>query len=369
MLLEKPGHLCTPFALIRKEILLKNLQTYAKLFTQRKISLRPHIKTHKCAEIALMQIQLGSAGITVATVYEAEFMLESGIKNIFIARPVVGVADFTKLAKITAIGNLSFSIDSIFHLEEFERLASSLCQPVKILIEIDSGHNRCGIRADKLKNSAIIEFIRNRPDTFSLKGVYTHAGHVYSQSNLADIEKVSRQECDAVIEASSIIRDQGLSCPVVSVGTTPTANFVSNIEITEVRPGNYVFNDGIQVSNGTASIEQCALRIVSRVIGIYDDHIVIDAGSKALGLDRGAHGTTAVEGFGTIINFPELIISRLSEEHGIISIASPRVKLPAAGELLEIIPNHSCAAANLFCCYQVYSETSGHEIWAISGRR
>lgn len=366
---EKLENLCTPFALLRKEILINNLQRVATNFRNKRISLRPHIKTHKCAEIALLQMSLGACGITVATVSEAEFMIRAGIENIFIARPVIGQPDFKKLAELAKNSTIIYSVDSLFHLEELEKHANYLSLPAKIRIEINSGHNRCGIKPEELHCSDILSHIKDRAETFNLDGVYTHAGQVYSKSDPIEIKLISDQECSAVIEASAIIQDRGLPCQTISVGTTPTAWFVDNHQITEVRPGNYSFNDGIQISNRTASIDDCAMRIIARVIGIYSDHIVIDAGSKALGLDRGAHGVTSVEGFGTILNYPDLIISRLSEEHGIVINQGIAGKAPAAGELLEIIPNHSCAAANLFSCFHVVSESETNELWQIGGRR
>jgi D-serine deaminase-like pyridoxal phosphate-dependent protein len=144
---------------------------------------------------------------------------------------------------------------------------------------------------------------------------------------------------------------------------------VQHPAVNEVRPGNYVFFDNIQVANGTAEAGNCALRIVARIIGRYPGRLVIDAGSKALGLDRGAHGTSSVNGYGYLESFPGLLISRLSEEHGIIEFGCNENPEAEIGDIVMIIPNHSCAAANLFSFYQVWNGERLIQPWTVAGRR
>jgi len=152
--------------------------------------------------------------------------------------------------------------------------------------------------------------------------------------------------------AYGLLADQGLNVKVVSVGSTPTVPYSSNNPIVnEIRPGNFVFYDNIQYVLGSCNKEQWALAILATVISQPDaDRIVIDAGSKALNLDKGAHATDIIRGYGKLLNIKGDII-RLSEEHGVIQLQN-RESIPLGSPAL-IIPNHACAVANLYTSYHL----------------
>jgi D-serine deaminase-like pyridoxal phosphate-dependent protein len=116
--------------------------------------------------------------------------------------------------------------------------------------------------------------------------------------------------------------------------------------VNEIRPGNYIFHDAIQISLGVATVEECALSIVATVISRpARKRAVIDGGSKAFSSDRGAHGREMAAGFGIVLG-KKATLERLSEEHGIMSLA-PDEDLDI-GDRVRIIPNHACAVVNLF---------------------
>lgn len=355
---------CTPYLHLDVQKLQQNIERFARHFSE--IRLRPHIKTHKCAEIAHLQLKAGAAGICVATVAEAEAMAAQGINDIFMAYPLVGKAAADRFFAIAG-ARLATAFDSIFHLEELKKHAARHA-PFRVRLEINSGQNRCGILPTPQEIAAIAEYLQKNSEFFELEGVFSHAGQVYRCENSEQIRKIAAAEEQAVAEAALFLRRLGFACPIVSTGTTPTALFTANKLVNECRPGNYVFNDAIQFANSTTSLENCALSIISRVIGRYSDHLVIDAGSKALGLDRGAHGLVLVNGYGLIKGYDSLCISSLSEEHGIVTF-SEVAQLPEPGQLLEIIPNHSCAAANMFSQYHVFEAERFLTTWPLIGRR
>ncbi len=361
--------ICTPFAKIDVQKLINNIESFAKHFKKQGINLRPHIKTHKCAEIAAMQIESGACGITVATLNEAEAMARNGINDILIAYPVVGSAALSRLKSLKLDGiNVISAFDSIFHLDQLKKITGKEA-PAKIYLEINSGQNRCGIRPLIEEMMPIAHYLDENRQIFSLEGVFTHAGHVYRCENSEQIRQVAREEQQAVVEAAHFFRRHGFNCPMISTGTTPTAFYTDNTEVNECRPGNYVFYDAIQLANSTTTSESCALTIVSTVVAVYADRIIIDAGSKSLGLDRGAHGLSLVQGFGLITGYPDLVISALSEEHGIVKTTKANVKFPQPGDRIEIIPNHSCATVNMFSEYQIYRNTVRINSWPLIGRR
>lgn len=359
----------TPFAMIDVPVLQQNINNFALMFANSGVNLRPHIKTHKCSEIAQRQIQAGAVGITTATILEAQDMANSGINNIFLAYPVVGEPALAAFFRLHQQIKISCAIDSISHIETLAAHASITEGPCNVRIEINCGHNRCGVLPVEEALFPLISLLHKHKDKLTLEGVFTHAGHAYSTIDSVEIETIAGNEAQAVKKAAQIIMEGGLPCPVTSVGSTPTARFSLNQGITETRPGNYVFFDNMQTANGSAKMSDCALKIVSRVIGKYSDHLVIDAGSKSLGLDQGAHGSKAVNGYGSVEGYNKASITRLSEEHGIISFAAEEAQIPGIGDFLIITPNHSCAAANLFSAYQLWNGEKLIGRWLLIGRR
>ena len=155
------------------------------------------------------------------------------------------------------------------------------------------------------------------------------------------------EEAEQIGAAVRNLKAAGLDPEIVSSGSTPTyAANIGDPVINMYHPGNYVFNDAIQISNGTAGEENCALTVLATVISHPSEgHFICDAGAKCLGLDQGAHGNSSLTGHGRVIGHPELKVAHLSEEVGQIEAAGPTdLKI---GDRIRIIPNHSCSTANL----------------------
>lgn len=341
--------LATPVALVDGFILERNVGAASRFAQQHGIALRPHVKTHKCAEIARMQLSAGAAGITCATVDEAKAFAEAGIRDIFVAYPIVGESKIALLKNLCDIAKVIVAVDHEDHITQLTSAAFDARLSVRI--EIDSGHHRCGLPP----GSGVVRLAQKiaAAPALILDGVFTHAGHVYAATTPGERRLISETEGRSVADAAMMIRDAGIPCPNVSVGSTPTWRISGTVPgVTEARPGNYVYNDAIQVGLGVAAPEDCAFTVLATVVDVYDDRFVIDAGSKAMGLDKGAHGLELLKGYGiihasdgTIVR--EWVLSRLSEEHGIVPL-EPSFPKPVIGDRLSIVPNHSCAAANLY---------------------
>lgn len=337
----------TPAVLVDLDKLEINLNDMASFSSKQGIALRPHIKAHKTPEIALKQLESGASGITVATLKEAEVMLDAGIRDIFIAYQVTGQDKLNRLKKLITEADLSAAVDSLEGAWFLASAARAAGEELPVLLEINTGLNRCGVlpgaQALQLARS-VSEF----PDLY-LKGIFTHAGQVYGAASEAEVAEIGRHEGQATVDTAQLLKREGFPLEVVSVGSTPTAKIAGQVEgITEIRPGNYVFYDAIQVGLGVVSLEKCALRVRAGVISKpAEGRIIIDAGSKTMALDQGAHGTEVVAGYGMLINNPGLTIPKLSEEHGIIQSSADRDQEPAIGDQVEIIPNHACVTVNL----------------------
>ena len=335
----------TPALLIDLDIVARNLERMQEKANNYGVALRPHIKTHKIPELAQLQMRLGARGITAAKVSEAEVMAAAGIKNIFVANQIVTKEKLTRLAALSKETSISIGVDSVAAAAKLSEVFAASGLSIEYLIEVNSGLNRCGVLPGK-EAVELFQAVANLP-SLRFKGIFTHAGQVYGADSLSEVKEISRHESIIMAETAQAFAEVGTSPDIVSVGSTPTMKvWQGNEAVNEIRPGNYIFHDAIQMSLGAATLEECALSIVATVISRPEkERAVLDGGSKAFGLDRGAHGKEMVTGFGIVLG-KQAILARLSEEHGIMTLG-PSVDLDI-GDKVRIIPNHACAVVNLF---------------------
>ena len=340
----KISNIDTPAILLHKGILLQNLRIMQRLADSRKINLRVHIKTHKIPEVAELQLKMGAVGIAVAKLGEAEVMAKAGIKDIQIANIIVGENKIRRLMALNRICKISVAVDSAENAAQLSHFFLKEKTPLKVLLKINSGLNRCGLDTfDEVLG--LVRKISALPN-LKIAGLMTHAGHAYGAKNENRIKEIGRSEGKLLVDYARKLHKNGLELKVISVGSTPTAPYCSAIDgVTELRVGNYIFNDRIQVALGTVPLRRCALNVLATVICVPSPgRVIIDAGSKALALDSGAHGNKLLEGYGYIIETKDLI-TRLSEEHGIIDNPKGIYRI---GQKLRIMPNHACTVMNLF---------------------
>lgn len=340
----------TPALMLDLDKMEKNINDIAHFAKRVDVAVRPHIKTHKSVMIAKKQLEAGAVGVTVAKVGEAEVMVAGGINDILIAYPIATAIKIERMKKLMNQAKITVAVDSIEQAtilnEHFTAEA-----PLEVWIKVNSGLDRVGVEP----NEEIIELATfvNEQQALNLTGIFTHAGHSYAATTREEIDKIALAEAAAVLKGMQLCKMLGIHITHRSIGSTPTFKKAGAVKgITEIRPGNAVFYDMIQVGLGGATLEQCALTVVATVVSKKADRIIIDAGSKTLALDKGAHGNASVAGHGFIKEHPELVIERLSEEHGVIPIDGEiEVHL---NDRLTIIPNHACVVANLFDSYHVH---------------
>lgn len=349
----------SPRLVVDLGVLNDNIEIMQRAADSAGVALRPHIKAHKSADIMRLQLGAGAKGITVAKLGEAEVMAEAGATDIFIAYQLMGNDKYSRLTRLRQSARVTVAVDNAEHCRALHA-ATPHDKPLDVLIEVDSGLARCGVLPQNVL--ALTRTILALPN-LRFRGLFTHAGHVYGSSK-QDVARIGTEEAHIMVACAEELRRQGIAVDVVSTGSTPTALHNLSVKgITEIRPGNYVFNDAIQVGLGVVDESRCALLVEATVISTpSDNRVVIDAGSKVFGLDKGAHGMSVVTGFGRVLGWPELVIERLSEEHGIITGMG---SLPELGQKLSIIPNHACVAVNLA---DVMIGIPGEISWAISAR-
>lgn len=354
----------TPALLLDLGQMEANISDIASFAKEAGVAVRPHMKTHKSTIIAKKQIEAGAIGITVAKIGEAEVAAEAGIKDILIAYPIAAPEKIKRIQRLQEKAHITVAVDSV---EQAQILKSFFTKerPLPVWIKVNSGLNRVGVEP----NEEVVTLAKaiTQMEELSLDGVFTHAGHSYAAKTRAQLDEIAKAEADAVLKSAKLCQAHGMDIPNKSVGSTPTFKQAGAVKgITEIRPGNALFYDMVQVGLGVATKGQCALTVKSSVVSKKANRLVIDAGSKTLALDKGAHGNASISGHGFIKEYPDLVIERLSEEHGVIPLEED---MPIhLNDKLTIIPNHACVVANLFDTYYVHQEGKIIAIWKVDAR-
>jgi len=350
----------TPALLIDAVQMEENLRSMQKTADKYGCRLRPHIKTHKSVLLADKQLKLGSSGITAAKIGEAEVMANAGITDIFIANQITHPLKIKRLFSLHKRAEIIIGLDNIKQIKLLEPVFSSASKPLKVRIEIDSGLHRCGLPV----SSELLSLAKEAAGRswLELEGIFTHAGQAYAASSLLEIEQAGSEEGRLMAEAAEFLRKNNMEVKTVSTGSSPTAAFsAQNPAVNEIRPGNYIFYDAMQTALGSAKPEQCALYVLASVTSQpAPDRIVIDAGIKALNLDK----TKSGQEHGKVVNISGRLV-RLSEEHGIIQLG--KVRQIELGTPVLIIPNHACTVVNLFDHYYIINKEN-IELVPISAR-
>lgn len=329
------------------------------------VALRPHLKTAKSAQVA--EIALGGNGpITVSTLAEAGYFLAHGFRDITYAVGIVP-AKLDHAARLQRDGtDLKLLIDSVDVATAIAARGRELGQTFRVLIEIDTGLGRAGVAPDAPELLAVANALAGGAE---LVGVLAHAGHSYHCSSIDEVKRIAEEERAGAVKAAQRLRAAGFPCPVVSVGSTPTAVHAERLDgVTEMRPGNYLFFDLFQVGVGSCRMEDLAVSVLASVIGHHRprNHLVIDAGALALSKDVGANEHRPGTGYGLVclpggkVPLPGLAVLDVHQEHGIVAHAKGLdaiSKLPfdrfPIGSRVRVLPNHACMTAAMYDRYYV----------------
>ncbi len=365
----KLSELPTPSLLLERAVLDANLAAMQRRMASLGVTLRPHLKTAKSACIA----NLASTGpITVSTLREAEYFGGHGITDITCA---VGIAAsrLPRAAALIAQGvDLKLLTDNAETASAVAGYAAREGTPFKVLIEIDSGGRRAGMRPDSDELLSVAQLLHQAPGV-ELRGVLTHAGQSYHCRGADAIQAVARMERDAAVTAARRLREAGLPCPVVSAGSTPTAVYAADLSgVNEMRPGVYMFNDLDQLALGTCRRRDLALSVLSTVIGHNRcaAHLVLDAGALALSKDRSAGELRPEVGYGevcevnTLAPYHNLFVQDVHQEHGMVPVVDPQLfdALPI-GSRVRIVPNHACITAAAYDSYHIIENGQAVAEW------
>lgn len=339
----------TPCLVLDRGDLVANLEMMASAIDRLGVALRPHMKTAKSIDVA--RLAMGSTrnearGITVSTLAEAEYFSGHGIGDILYA---VGITP-QKLDRVVALNNAGASI--LVCTDDLDMAAAIGRHAVgaRTLIEVDCGENRGGIAVDGELLLDVAAALGPH-----LAGIMTHAGHSYSGRDIATMAAIAETERRTAVRGATRLRAAGFACPIVSVGSSPTALHAASLEgVTETRPGVYMFGDLFQSQIHTTVPDRIAVTVLASVIGRRpaEHRIVIDAGGIALSKDRSTEAAPEDWGFGRVLDIsgaPSLgraIVRRANQEHGVVDL-DPSLPFPdlRIGDRVRVVPNHVCMTA------------------------
>ena len=366
----------TPALLLDRARMDRNIARIRARMASLGVSFRPHLKTGKSIDVTRRLFdrtprnadsRTGQAGntnagpVTVSTLKEADYFFSHGISDILYA---VGISHnkLNHVAKLRACGcDLKIILDNLDAANIVADFTRQRGHPIPTLIEIDSDGHRAGVPPE---SDGLIAIGRSLGP--SLAGVMTHAGDSYNCTSIEAIRAIAEQERALTVRAAERLRADGLPCPIVSVGSTPTATYAEKLDgVTEVRAGVFVFFDLVMAGIDVCKVDDIALSVLTTVIGHQRDKgwVITDAGWMAMSRYRGTAKQKIDQGYGMVCDeagspIHGLIMSEANQEHGIVShrsgIAADTPLLPV-GTRLRILPNHACATGAQHPRYHVVS--------------
>lgn len=344
--------LSTPALLINWDQVEANCRMMSARARLLGVRLRPHVKTHKCVEIARLQVREHFGGITVSTLAEARAFVAHGFEDITLAVPIAP----HRVMEALSLG-VNLLVDSDAAIAAIEAVRPEV-RP-KVFLKVDCGYGRAGVLPETPEAMRLAERLhRSRVTEFA--GLLTHGGQSYDCGDASGILRVAQRERDAVVGFAERLRDAGIPCPEVSVGSTPTMMHVDHLEgVTEMRPGNYALFDGFQAAIGTCRADQIAVSVMGTVIAAHPDRAILDLGALALSKDPGPVHVDADCGFGRVVDLDGTPLDAvhlvgLSQEHG--KLRGAGVKGLRVGQHVRVVPNHSCLT---MACFERAHITAG----------
>ncbi|WP_429818543.1 alanine racemase [Ensifer sp. B1-9] len=341
----------TPYVELDEIRLMSNLRGMQARADASGVTLRPHIKTHKSLAIARRQLDLGAVGVTASKPEEALVFVEAGVPSLTLAYPIVRPEKIDRLVASAKARGTELLLIAAHEtgVDAIAAAAAALGVRLGVFLKVDVGLGRVGVKPQDPAALALAKRIDRHPH-LAFAGLLSHAGHAYGSKSAEELANIASAEARDLLELAGRLRQAGIDVPRISVGATPTCLGAPIPEgVTEIRPGNYAFLDRTALRLGIATPDDLSLSVVATVVAHNDSHFIVDAGSKSLSSDLGAHGSGG-SGFGIAVCADDCAqasweVERLSEEHGFVRFADAP---PAIGSRVRIFPNHSCAVVAQF---------------------
>jgi D-serine deaminase-like pyridoxal phosphate-dependent protein len=342
------GDFETPAAVVDADRLEGNLVRWQEHCDAHGLANRPHVKTHRCVELARRQLTLGARGITCQKLSEAETMADAGCDDILVAFNIVGASKLERLRRLLQRVTLAVSVDDTRLLPGLADAASGAGNELGVLVDCDTGLGRTGVPEPEAAAKLAVAVAQH--DGLRFDGFLTYPAPDSARSFLS-----------AAVDAA---RSRGLEPAVVSAGGTNSMWESGGLRpvVTEYRVGVYAFHDRATVAAGAATLNEVALTVHATVVSRpAADRAILDAGSKALTSDPGPDA-----GFGLVLEAPNSVIVKLDEEHAYVALAgADELEL---GQRVRVVPNHACVVVNLFDELVVSRNGDVQTTWRVDAR-
>jgi len=344
----------TPALVVDLDMMERNLRTMAAFAAEHQVMLRPHAKMHKSAELAKLQMAAGAVGVCVQKTSEAEALVAGGVYNIFISNEVIAPTKLARVAALTRLlapldGKLAICVDSLEGIKRLAacmnegRLSSGAPSSIDVFIELNVGHNRCGVEPGSAAVALALE-IRKHP-ALNFAGLQAYHGKAQHMRSAAERQGAILSAIKAVHLSRELIEDEGIKVALVTGAGTGTAPLEAASKMYgELQAGSYLFMDADYAANeptlGQPRFKQ-ALFVKTQVISVHAQHVVCDAGHKSHAIDSGLPKVHAFS------SRSELVYLNGGDEHGILKPAAGSTRLPSLGSMLWLIPGHCDPTVNL----------------------
>lgn len=341
----------TPAVTVHLDVMEDNIRRVQAHLSRLGVANRPHIKTHKIPDIGRMQMAAGAIGITCQKLGEVEVFADARVsEDVLLTYNILGAAKTERLMALARrIPRLTVVFDNGVVARELSDAATRYHVDLPFLVECDTGFRRTGVQTPD-EALALAREAMARPG-LRFRGLMTFPNR----------DPDTREFFE---RALALFRQAGIPVPVVSGGGTPALATVDRFPmLTEHRAGTCVYNDAMVVSTGTATWDQCAMRVRATVVSRpTDDRGVLDAGSKVLTSDL-----YHMKGYGHVMEYPEAHVAHLSEEHAVVDF-SGCAERPRVGEVVSVVPNHCCVVTNMVD--EVYGVRNGvvETVWPVAAR-
>ena len=359
--------LCTPALIVDVDRLERNIAAMATRYAVAGISLRPHVKTSKCWDVAERQLAAGAIGFTCSTPAEVTWLHDHGVSDLLWAHQPVGPRKVEFAVSVAREGGLTVALDSAEAAEPLSRAATAAGVVIPFVLEVNTGHARAGVNPENARERAM-EI--GRLPGLAIRGVLTHEGQLGGfVGDRTGLEQAGRTAGAQLAGIAAELRDAGFEIDIVSVGSTPGATSTPFADgVTEARPGTYVYYDANQVRLASATLADCALTVLATVVSTQrEGRVIIDAGIKAMSSDAIASaGSLGIACTTAGQPLDDVVFSEGNEEHGFLTGAGAH-RLHV-GDQVRIVPNHACGATNMWSLVDVARDDQVIARWPISAR-
>ena len=349
--MTSPVELDTPAVTVDLTIMEANIRRVQQHLERHGIANRPHIKTHKIPEVGRLQMAAGAVGITCQKIGEVEVFADAKVADdVLLTFNVIGAAKTDRLMALARrLARLTVVLDNEVVARGLSEAGVRHGVDVSFLVECDTGFGRNGVQTPE--DALALAHTAMKLPRMVFRGLMTFPNR----------DPGTRLFFERALD---LFGRAGIAVPIVSGGGTPGIFTAQNLGVlTEHRAGTCVYNDVMVVASGTATWDDCAMRVRTTVVSRpTDTRAVLDAGTKVLTSDQ-----YGMKGYGHVIEYPAAVIGALSEEHAIVDLSTSPER-PRVGDVVHVVPNHCCVVSNMVD--EVYGLRGGklETTWRVAAR-